>query len=206
MPPNRVEPVAVQSGEGSADRGLARATPGRDAEGDQDARLGVGDPLTDRGERPGSGQDRGQRDRQQTREPVTDPAASPRIADLLEELEQTRARQRDRLEGRAATGEDDMAGVVLRSGRLCENFHPHLKHHARTRPHPACHTTNPQVTAPPVRPCRGPGPSRDAPTMSTFSADDFAIGWMQASLAPTCGYGAVVSVCDRPQLSASSIR
>jgi len=99
-PQDRVEPVGVQAGEGSADRGLARATPGRDAERDQHARLGVSDPLTDRGERAGPGQDRDQRDRQQTREPVTDPAASPRIGDLLEELEQTRTRQPERLDGR----------------------------------------------------------------------------------------------------------
>ena len=32
------------------------------------------------------------------------------------------------------------------------------------------------------------GPPRDAPTMSTFSGDDFAIGWMQASLAPAGGF------------------
>ena len=64
--------------------------------------------------------------------------------------------------GRATTGEDDMAGVVLRSGRLCENFHPHLQHHARTSPRVACHPTNPQVTAPPSRLCRDPGGRCDA--------------------------------------------
>src|SRR5450759_5319012 len=53
-------------------------------------------------------------------------------------------------------GEDDMAGVVLRFGCLCENFHPHRQHHARTSPRPACHTTKPQVTGPPPRLCRDP--------------------------------------------------
>ena len=39
-----------------------------------------------------------------------------------------------------------MAGAVLRSGRLCENFHPHRQDRARTSTIPACHTTKPQIT------------------------------------------------------------
>ena len=53
--------------------------------------------------------------------------------------------------------EDDMAGVLLRFGCWCANLHPHRQHHARTSTHPACHTTNPQVTASPPRLRRGPG-------------------------------------------------
>jgi len=46
--------------------------------------------------------------------------------------------------------------VVLRFGCLCENFHPHRQHHARTSPRPACYTTKPLVTTLPQGLCRDP--------------------------------------------------
>jgi EAL domain-containing protein (putative c-di-GMP-specific phosphodiesterase class I) len=63
-----------------------------------------------------------------------------------------------------------MAGAVLRCEWVCENFHPHLQHHARTAPHPACHTTNPQVTALRIGLCRGPGVATSA--IDYASAED----------------------------------
>jgi len=67
-----------------------------------------------------------------------------------------------------------MAGAVLRSGRLCENFHPHRQNRAHTSTHPACHATKPQITDLPndfdePLGLRITVPRRDAPAASRVS-------------------------------------
>ena len=99
-PQDRVEALAVQARQRPTGRGLTRALPRHDAEPGQRARVGVGDPLPDRGERASPGQHRGQRHRQDHRELVAHPAAATRIRNLLEELQQTRTGQPAGLDAR----------------------------------------------------------------------------------------------------------
>jgi hypothetical protein len=57
-PDHLVQQARVDTGEGTPDRGLPRACPGPDAQPCQHRPALVGDPLTDRGERARTGQDR----------------------------------------------------------------------------------------------------------------------------------------------------
>jgi hypothetical protein len=98
-PHDGVEQLAVGPGQHAADRGLARTASTADPQPGQHAGLRVGDPFTDRGERAGASQDRGQRHGQQRRKPVPHPATGPRIGELLEQLQQTRTSKDPGLDG-----------------------------------------------------------------------------------------------------------
>lgn len=98
-PHDSIEHLGVDPGQRPTDRGLARTTRTGDPQSGQHTGVRVGDPLTDRGERTGTGQDRGQRHGQQRREPVPHPTTGPRIAHLPEQLKQRRTNQPRGLDG-----------------------------------------------------------------------------------------------------------
>jgi len=98
-PHDGVEQLAVGPGQHPAGRGLARTASTADPQPGQHAGVRFGDPFTDRGERAGTAQDRGQRHGQQRREPVPHPETGPRIGDLLEQLQQTRTSKDPGLDG-----------------------------------------------------------------------------------------------------------